>query len=58
MKREIDWRHSNLYAAIRYFITRRCGASMDIAEYVTHGYGRLYTYGDWQFPLYFKEAPR
>lgn len=53
-KRHIDWKHSNFYAAIRYLITKRCYASVDVGESITYGYGPL-GYGNWEFPLYFRE---
>jgi len=44
---------SHWVAKILYFFHIPYGSTTDIADTISHGYGKLHDYGWWQFPLYF-----
>lgn len=52
MRRKVYYR-SHWIAKLMYFFGFKYGTSIDIADYITHGYGRIDDHGWWQFWLIF-----
>jgi hypothetical protein len=55
MSNKVDVRRSDREAIKRYNMGLQLGASTDITESPSYGYGELDTNGFWEFPLYFED---